>query len=141
LHELKGQKEAKAKASKQSIFDSTDYMVVKCAELGFRCLTGIPTSSSDAKIPGASSASKGGWYSESQTDQMSHFFVCFGISAIGTIPWWLLHQRWTLWIHWLWEQSQGFKEFKDIRTRDSIGRNPCRLRGVCARVFYVLLWH
>ena len=50
-------------------------------------------------------------------DHVSHFFVCFGISAIGTIPWWLLHQRWTLWVPLLAGVVAGFyKEFKDIRT-------------------------
>ncbi len=50
-------------------------------------------------------------------DHMSHFFVCFGISAIGTIPWWLLHQRGTLWIPLALGAVAGFyKEFKDIRT-------------------------
>ena len=50
-------------------------------------------------------------------DQVRHFFVCFGITALGTIPWWILHQRWTLWIPLALGAVAGFyKEFKDINT-------------------------
>ncbi len=50
-------------------------------------------------------------------DHVKHFFVCFIITAIGTIPWQIRHQRWMVWIPVVAGLAVGFyKEFKDIRT-------------------------
>jgi len=31
-----------------------------------------------------------------RTDQYKHFFICFGVSALGTIPWQIWHEGWML---------------------------------------------
>jgi hypothetical protein len=50
-------------------------------------------------------------------DHIKHFFVCFIITALGTIPWWIWQQRWMVWIPVALGLLAGFyKEFKDIRT-------------------------
>lgn len=50
-------------------------------------------------------------------DHVKHFFVCFIITAIGTIPWQIRHEQWMLWLPLSLGLSAGFyKEFKDIRT-------------------------
>ena len=48
-------------------------------------------------------------------DQYKHFFVCFAITAFGTIPWQIWHQGWMLWIPVALGLLAGFcKEFADI---------------------------
>lgn len=50
-----------------------------------------------------------------RTDQYKHFFVCFIISALGTVPWQIWHQRWMLWLPIALGLLAGFyKEVKDI---------------------------
>ena len=50
-----------------------------------------------------------------RTDHVKHFFVCFIITAIGTIPWQIWHQRWMLWLPTALGLLAGFyKEFADI---------------------------
>lgn len=50
-------------------------------------------------------------------DHVKHFFVCFAITAIGTIPWWKWRQRWMLALPVVLGLCAGFyKEFKDIKT-------------------------
>lgn len=50
-------------------------------------------------------------------DHIKHFFVCFIITVIGTIPWQVWHQRWMVWIPVALGLGAGFyKEFKDIKT-------------------------
>lgn len=51
-----------------------------------------------------------------RTDQYKHFFVCFAITALGTVPWQIWHQGWMLWIPVALGLMAGFyKEFKDIK--------------------------
>ena len=51
-----------------------------------------------------------------RTDQYKHFFVCFAITALGTVPWQIWHQRWMLWLPTALGLTAGFcKEFADIR--------------------------
>lgn len=48
-------------------------------------------------------------------DHVSHFFVCFMVSALGTVPWQIWHQRWMLWLPTTLGLLAGFcKEFADI---------------------------
>lgn len=50
-----------------------------------------------------------------RTDQYKHFFVCFMVSALGTVPWQIWHQRWMLWLPTALGLLAGFcKEFADI---------------------------
>jgi hypothetical protein len=50
-----------------------------------------------------------------RTDHYKHFFVCFMVSALGTIPWQIWHQRWMLWLPTALGLLAGFcKEFADI---------------------------
>ena len=52
-----------------------------------------------------------------RTDQYKHFFVCFMVSALGTIPWQIWHQGWMLALPVALGLCAGFyKEFKDIGT-------------------------
>jgi|GEM_PF-3482928 hypothetical protein len=52
-----------------------------------------------------------------RSDHVSHFFVCFGITGIGVIPYELFHKQWMVWIPLLLGLCAGFyKEFKDINT-------------------------
>lgn len=51
-----------------------------------------------------------------RTDQYKHFFVCFGVTAFGTIPWQIWHQGWMLALPVALGLMAGFyKEFKDIK--------------------------
>ena len=51
-----------------------------------------------------------------RTDHYKHFFVCFMVSALGTVPWQIWHQRWMLWLPTALGLIAGFsKEFADIR--------------------------
>jgi hypothetical protein len=50
-----------------------------------------------------------------RTDHYKHFFVCFAITALGTVPWQIWHQRWMLWLPTALGLLAGFcKEFADI---------------------------
>jgi len=50
-----------------------------------------------------------------RTDHYKHFFVCFMVSALGTVPWQIWHQRWMLWLPTALGLLAGFcKEFADI---------------------------
>ena len=50
-----------------------------------------------------------------RTDHFKHFFVCFMVSALGTVPWQIWHQRWMLWLPTALGLMVGFcKEFTDI---------------------------
>jgi hypothetical protein len=50
-----------------------------------------------------------------RTDHYKHFFVCFMVSALGTVPWQIWHQRWMLWLPTALGLMAGFyKEFADI---------------------------
>jgi len=50
-----------------------------------------------------------------RTDHFKHFFVCFMVSALGTVPWQIWHQRWMLWLLTALGLLAGFcKEFADI---------------------------
>ena len=50
-----------------------------------------------------------------RTDHYKHFFVCFAITALGTVPWQIWHQRWMLWLPAALGLLAGFcKEFADI---------------------------
>jgi hypothetical protein len=50
-------------------------------------------------------------------DHAKHFFVCFLIAALGTIPWWLLGCKWMLALPMIMGMGAGFyKELKDIPT-------------------------
>jgi hypothetical protein len=50
-----------------------------------------------------------------RSDHVKHFFVCFMVSALGTIPWQIWHQRWMLVLPVGLGLLAGFcKEFADI---------------------------
>ena len=50
-----------------------------------------------------------------RTDQYKHFFVCFMVSALGTIPWQIWHAGWMLWLPTALGLLAGLcKEFADI---------------------------
>lgn len=50
-----------------------------------------------------------------RSDQYKHFFACFAITALGTVPWQIWHQRWMLWLPTALGLMAGFyKEFADI---------------------------
>ena len=50
-----------------------------------------------------------------RTDHFKHFFVCFMVSALGTVPWQIWHQRWMLALPVALGLMVGFcKEFADI---------------------------
>jgi len=50
-----------------------------------------------------------------RTDQYKHFFVCFAITALGTVPWQIWHAGWMLWLPTALGLLAGFcKEFADI---------------------------
>lgn len=50
-----------------------------------------------------------------RTDQYKHFFVCFAITALGTVPWQIWHEGWMLWLPTALGLLAGFcKEFADI---------------------------
>ena len=50
-------------------------------------------------------------------DHWLHFNVCFWITSLGTIPWYLWHRQWMLALPLALGLVAGFyKEFKDIRT-------------------------
>ena len=51
-----------------------------------------------------------------RTDQYKHFFACFAITALGTVPWQIWQRMWMLWIPVALGLMAGFyKEFKDIK--------------------------
>ena len=51
-----------------------------------------------------------------RTDQYKHFFACFAITALGTIPWQIWHARWMIALPVALGLLAGFcKEFADIR--------------------------
>jgi len=50
-----------------------------------------------------------------RTDHYKHFFVCFMVSALGTIPWQIWHEGWMLALPVALGLLAGFcKEFADI---------------------------
>lgn len=50
-------------------------------------------------------------------DHWIHFNVCFWITALSTIPWFLFHKEWMLYLPFTMGFIAGFyKEFKDIKT-------------------------
>ena len=50
-----------------------------------------------------------------RTDQYKHFFICFAITALGTLPWQIWHEGWMLWLPTALGLLAGFcKEFADI---------------------------
>ena len=50
-----------------------------------------------------------------RSDHVKHFFVCFMVSALGSIPWQIWHQGWMLALPVALGLLAGFcKEFADI---------------------------
>lgn len=50
-----------------------------------------------------------------RTDQYKHFFACFAITALGTVPWQIWHAGWMLTLPVVLGLCAGFcKEFADI---------------------------
>lgn len=72
-----------------------------------------------------------------RTDHFKHFFVCFMVSALGTVPWQIWHEGWMLALPVALGLLAGFcKEFADIGEAALIVRNrKCRVRRVtCTQV-------
>ncbi len=52
-----------------------------------------------------------------RTDHYKHFFACFAITILGTVPWQIWYRWWMLAPPVVLGLCAGFyKEFKDIRT-------------------------